>query len=106
MGAALAAIFLPMAAFGLLALLSLRFGAETRPGFDEKPVLDDRPNWPAIARRPPIRADDAEPGGGEPAFAGRARPTRPRTAATAPRRPAASPRPGAGPAPAAPTAGA
>ena len=34
------AILAPTAGFGLFALLALRFGAESRPGFDEKPVLD------------------------------------------------------------------
>ena len=66
----LALVLLPMAVFGLLALLSLRFGAESRPGFDERPVRDDRPNWrrrspgPAPARRP--RPPPAPPRGGEP----------------------------------------
>jgi hypothetical protein len=50
------AFAVPTATFGLLALLALRFGKETRPGFDEKPVLDSRPNWfpiPGSAPRHP-----------------------------------------------------
>jgi hypothetical protein len=39
----------PTVAFGLFALLCMRFGAESRPYFDEKPVVDDRPNWFPIA---------------------------------------------------------
>jgi len=39
------AMFGPMIAFGLFALLCMRFGAESRPWFDEQPVVDDRPNW-------------------------------------------------------------
>ena len=55
----------PTIGFGLFALLAMRYGVETRPGFDERPVKDDRPNWFAIpgsgprperTRRP--RADD------------------------------------------------
>jgi hypothetical protein len=96
MGAALLTMLAPTAAFGLLALLALRFGAETRPGFDEKPVRDDRPNWPAIACRPPAHRDDPRPGGGEPVPARAAAP-----AAAAPAEPRAtgpSPRPAPGPA--------
>lgn len=84
----LALALLPMAAFGLLALLSLRFGAESRPGFDGRPVRDDRPNWPPIARagaRPAPAATPAPPSGGEPVPAAA-------TAAPAPR-PSATPRP-------------
>jgi hypothetical protein len=58
----------PTAAFGLFALLAVWFGAESRPWFDERPVLDDRPNWGPIAGRP-VREDaedEREPGGGEP----------------------------------------
>ena len=65
----LALVLLPMAVFGLLALLSLRFGAESRPGFDGRPVRDDRPNWPPIARagaRAAAPAPPAPPRGGEP----------------------------------------
>lgn len=58
----------PTAVFGLFALLAIRYGAESRPYFDERPVVDDRPNWFPIAR---ARADDDdeaddEPRGGEP----------------------------------------
>jgi hypothetical protein len=45
MGAVLLAMFGPMVVFGLFALLAMRFGAESRPYFDERPVVDDRPNW-------------------------------------------------------------
>ena len=41
-------IFAPTIGFGLFALLAMRFGAESRPGFDGRPVKDDRPNWFAI----------------------------------------------------------
>jgi hypothetical protein len=34
----------PMAALGLLGVLSIRYGAETRPVLDERPH-DERPNW-------------------------------------------------------------
>ena len=83
----LALVLLPMAAFGLLALLSLRFGAESRPGFDERPVRDDRPNWPPIARagaRAAPPAPPAPPRGGEPVPAAPA-PARPPRASAAPR---------------------
>jgi hypothetical protein len=49
MGAVLLAMFGPMVVFGLFALLAMRFGAESRPYFDERPVVDDRPNWFPIA---------------------------------------------------------
>ena len=42
----------PTVGFGIFALLALRFGAESRPGFDEKPVLDDRPNLMPLPRPP------------------------------------------------------
>ena len=45
------AILGPTVGFGLFALLALRFGAESRPGFDEKPVLDDRPNLVPLPRQ-------------------------------------------------------
>jgi hypothetical protein len=64
---AVLAFAVPTAGFGLFALLALRFGAESRPGFDEKPVLDDRPNWfpiPGSATRP-VRDELREKGGGE-----------------------------------------
>ena len=59
----------PMAVFGLFSLLAVRFGAETRPYFDERPVVDERPNWFPIAGSRPADADDQdddEPPGGEP----------------------------------------
>jgi hypothetical protein len=49
MGALLFAMGVPTLVFGALALLAMRFGAESRPYFDEKPVYDDRPNWFPIA---------------------------------------------------------
>jgi hypothetical protein len=49
MGAVLLAMLGPTVVFGLFALLAMRFGAESRPYFDERPVLDDRPNWFPIA---------------------------------------------------------
>jgi hypothetical protein len=61
---------LPLAVFGLFALLAMWLGAESRPWFDERPVLDDRPNWFPILRRLPKDdeddEDDDEPHGGEP----------------------------------------
>lgn len=82
-------LVLPPAAFGVFALLALRFGAESRPYFDERPVHDERPNWFPIAGRPlPTVADDDEPPpDGEPvAVAQRSRraPTSPRSALTSP----------------------
>ena len=83
----LALVLLPMAAFGLLALLSLRFGAESRPGFDERPVRDDRRTGrrspgPAPARRP--RPRPRRRAGGEPV---------PAAPAPAPAAASAAPRP-------------
>ena len=49
MGAVLFAMFAPTLVFGLFALICMRFGAESRPYFDERPVVDDRPNWFPIA---------------------------------------------------------
>jgi hypothetical protein len=46
-------IALPPLIFGAFALLALWLGAESRPWFDERPVIDDRPNWFPIARRVP-----------------------------------------------------
>jgi hypothetical protein len=51
----------PTAGFGLFALLAVWLGAESRPWFDERPVLDERPNWYPIARRLPPDEDDDEP---------------------------------------------
>ena len=64
----------PTAGFGLFALLAYWAGAESRPWFDERPVLDDRPNWFPIARRTedpdesdePDDEDHDEPRGGTP----------------------------------------
>ena len=73
MGAVLLAMLGPTVVFGLFAVLAVRFGAESRPYFDERPVVDERPNWFAIPRRLPgddedvKDEDDDEPGGGTPA---------------------------------------
>jgi hypothetical protein len=59
----------PTVAFGLFALLCMRFGAESRPYFDERPVVDERPNWFPIARghaEDDDDEDDDDPQGGEP----------------------------------------
>ena len=60
----------PMVVFGLFSLLAVRYGAETRPYFDERPVIDERPNWFPIPGARPDEADededDDEPQGGEP----------------------------------------
>jgi len=50
---ALLGIAIPTIGFGIFALLALRFGAESRPWFDGRPVTDDRPNWFPIAGPPP-----------------------------------------------------
>ena len=93
----------PTIGFGLFALLAMRYGVETRPGFDGRPVKDDRPNWFAIpgsaprqerpAPRP--RSDD-----GHRVRAPARRPERraPRPAAASPARAAPVRRPAAGPA--------
>jgi hypothetical protein len=85
----LVGIALPPVVFGIFALLAMWLGAETRPWFDERPVLDDRPNWGPIRRRlPRDREDDLpeveEPRDGllEPAAAPAAR-AQPRPAAVA-----------------------
>jgi hypothetical protein len=49
MGEVLLATLGPTVVFGLFALLCMRFGAESRPYFDERPVVDERPNWFPIA---------------------------------------------------------
>jgi hypothetical protein len=68
MGAVLLAMLGPTVVFGLFAVLAVRFGAESRPYFDERPVIDERPNWFAIPRRlSDDDEDDDEPGGGTPA---------------------------------------
>jgi hypothetical protein len=71
MGAVLLAMFGPTVVFGLFALLAMRFGAESRPYFDERPVVDERPNWfPIAGSRPSDDADDDDeirpPDDGEP----------------------------------------
>jgi hypothetical protein len=53
-------MFLPTAAFGAFALLSMWLGAESRPWFDERLVRDERPNWGPISRSLPSD-DDEEP---------------------------------------------
>jgi hypothetical protein len=54
----LVGILLPPAIFGVFALLAMWLGAESRPWFDERPVLDDRPNWWPIVRSLPRDRDD------------------------------------------------
>jgi hypothetical protein len=44
MAAVLLAMLVPTAGFGLFALMCMRYGAESRPYFDEQPVVDERPN--------------------------------------------------------------
>jgi hypothetical protein len=64
-------MLVPTLVFGIFALLSVWLGAESRPWFDERPVLDDRPNWFPIVRRVPDddddEDDDDEPHDGTPA---------------------------------------
>jgi hypothetical protein len=83
----LVGIALPPAVFGVFALLAMWLGAETRPWFDERPVLDDRPNWGPIRRRLPrddeaaaLEADEPDDGPLEPVAAPAAR-VQPRPAA-------------------------
>lgn len=82
MGAVLFAMLAPTVVFGLFALLAVRFGAESRPYFDERPVVDERPNWfPIVGSRPGDEDDDSDdPQDGEPLAAAeppaRARPER------------------------------
>ena len=66
MGEVLIAILGPTAVFGLFALLCMRFGAESRPYFDEKPVVDDRPNWFPIAGAGGGDHDDEDDDAGPP----------------------------------------
>lgn len=85
----LVGIALPPLIFGVFALLAMWLGAESRPWFDERPVLDDRPNWGPIVRRLPRDADEEaldvdEPRDGEP---------EPVAAAVARRTPRPQPRP-------------
>ena len=60
----LLAMGLPTLIFGVFALLAMWLGAETRPWFDERPVIDERPNWWPISRSVP--RDDEEPRDGTP----------------------------------------
>jgi hypothetical protein len=98
MGGLLVAMGVPTLIFGILALLALRYGAESRPYFDERPVHDDRPNWFPIPRSVAVaeNVDEAAPRDGEPAPA----PAHPQAA---PAPPASRSRP---PSPAAPSPGA
>ena len=69
MGEVLLAMLGPTVVFGLFALLAVKFGAESRPYFDERPVVDDRPNWFPIAGSGGEDEDDDEdepPDDGEP----------------------------------------
>ena len=69
MGQVLLAMFGPTVVFGLFALLAVKFGAESRPYFDERPVLDDRPNWFPISGSGSDEEDeddDEPPDDGEP----------------------------------------
>jgi hypothetical protein len=65
----LLAMGLPTLIFGVFALLAVWLGAETRPWFDERPVLDERPNWWPIRRSAPKDDDDErdDPPDGTPA---------------------------------------
>jgi hypothetical protein len=54
----LLAMGLPTLVFGVFALLAMWLGAETRPWFDERPVLDERPNWWPIRRSVFIDEDE------------------------------------------------
>ena len=84
MGAVFMTMVLPTVAFGLFAVIAVRFGAESRPYFDEQPVVDDRPNWFPIARSvPTLDEDDTDDGPHD----GEAVPV------TRPARPKAQPRP-------------
>jgi hypothetical protein len=79
MGEVLLAMFGPTIGFGLFALLCMKFGAESRPYFDERPVVDERPNWFPIAGSG--GADDEEddgepPDDGEPEVVPEAAPPR------------------------------
>jgi hypothetical protein len=56
----LLAMGLPTLIFGVFAVLALWLGAETRPWFDERPVLDDRPNWGPISRSLPSDEDESD----------------------------------------------
>jgi hypothetical protein len=80
MGQVLLAMFGPTVVFGLFALLAVKFGAESRPYFDERPVVDDRPNWFPIPRSGSDDEDDEDddepPDDGEPEAVPEAAPAR------------------------------
>jgi hypothetical protein len=67
-GELLLAMLGPTVVFGLFALLAVKFGAESRPYFDERPVVDDRPNWFPISGSGSDDEDDDDepPDDGEP----------------------------------------
>jgi hypothetical protein len=68
-GEVLFAMLGPTVVFGLFALLAVKYGAESRPYFDERPVVDDRPNWFPIAGSgsdEDDEDDDQPPDDGEP----------------------------------------
>jgi hypothetical protein len=81
----LLAMGLPTVVFGAFALLSVWLGAESRPWFDERPVLEERPNWWPIAGSGPADEDDEDDDEDPPDG----------TPAPAPDRPRAQPRPAA-----------
>ena len=79
MGQVLLAMFGPTIAFGLFALLAVKFGAESRPYFDERPAVDERPNWFPIAGArgdDDDEDDDEPPDDGEPEAVPEAAPAR------------------------------
>ena len=81
MAAVLVAMLGPTVVFGLFALICVRFGAESRPYFDERPVVDDRPNWFPIAGAgsgADDEDDDEPPDDGEPEAVPEAAPAPPR----------------------------
>jgi len=94
MGAVLFAMVGPTVVFGLFALLAVRYGAESRPYFDERPVVDDRPNWFPIAgagRGDDDEDEDDDPQDGEPMPAAEPRDTVPDERAARPARPRPQP---------------
>jgi hypothetical protein len=60
-------MLLPTLIFGIFALLCVWFGAESRPWFDERPVTDERPNWPPLVRSIPVDEESSAPDDGAPA---------------------------------------
>jgi len=93
MGAVLFAMIGPTVVFGLFALLAVRYGAESRPYFDERPVVDDRPNWFPIAGsgRGDEDEDDDDPQDGEPMPAAEQPETAPAERGARPARPRRQP---------------